>query len=184
MSNNIPIHLPRGSSDEEDDAFLGKSSAWLLDVLWCYSRIDDPDANTGTAPSVGAWNLLLWAREERDHFYETALPRALTSKAMVEPQQSELSGWDLYDDVDEADEGDDLFDILDPSYNNPAFVDGAPPRLVADAESMVREWAAEFGVTMPKKELQSLCYLLGGIVDECAIAAAANPEAFGGATRG
>jgi hypothetical protein len=184
MSNDIPIHLPRGSSDEDDDAYLGKSPSWLKDVLWCYSRVDDPDATKTTAPSVGAWSFLLWTRGERDYFYGTLLPRVLTAKATVESQQPEydVSVWDEVDD--DGEEDDDWFDVLDPSYLNPSFVEGAPPKLVANAEALVREWAAEFGVALKEKDLQSLCYLLGGIVDECAVAAAVNPEAFGGVSRG
>jgi hypothetical protein len=65
-----------------------------------------------------------------------------------------------------------------------SVIEGAPQQLVTDAEALVREWAAEFGIDFDERHLQGLCWSLGGIVDECAVAAAINPEALKGASRG
>lgn len=55
----------------------------VSDILWVYANLENDAAVAGTAPSVGAWSMLVWARTYRNRFFEQLLPKALP-KVMVE----------------------------------------------------------------------------------------------------
>jgi hypothetical protein len=58
-----------------------RSRTDIRDVFWCYDRLDDRSVQPDEAPSLGAWHMLGWAREHRDRFYTSVLPRALLAQA-------------------------------------------------------------------------------------------------------
>jgi hypothetical protein len=50
------------------------------DVNWVYARLGDDEMAPPEAPSLGAWSLWHWARENRSKFFEQILPKALAVK--------------------------------------------------------------------------------------------------------
>jgi hypothetical protein len=50
------------------------------DVLWTYENLARKDVTAVDAPSLGAWDLLQWARKNRNLFFERVLPKAMTAR--------------------------------------------------------------------------------------------------------
>ena len=73
-----------GLSSEQFDELLrrtaGQGVDLIRDVLWTYENLANTNAAAEDAPSMGAWSLLEWARNYRNHFFERLLPKALTAK--------------------------------------------------------------------------------------------------------
>ena len=50
------------------------------DILWVYENLARSDILAKDAPSLGAWGLLQWARENRNQFFERLLSKAMATK--------------------------------------------------------------------------------------------------------
>jgi hypothetical protein len=64
--------LDMGNYDDQPDL--------SRDVLWTYENLARKDVTAVDAPSLGAWDLLQWARKNRNLFFERVLPKAMTAK--------------------------------------------------------------------------------------------------------
>jgi len=76
--------------DLSPDDFDGQSDL-VLDTLWVYDHLTNKGATAEAAPSLGAWSLLLWARESRNRFFEQVLPKAMSAKKKVEADKHHVS---------------------------------------------------------------------------------------------
>src|SRR5262245_42575626 len=118
-------------------------TADIASVLWCFSKLDDPHAKPTTAPSAGAWTMLLWAREVRDRFYIELLPKALVESAKSEgPPESSGEPPDITRE-----------ELLDEYYDYESVrmrmkVFGISDQLIADGETLVTDWAREVGTSL------------------------------------
>lgn len=77
-----------GGSTESADSKLAVASPvedsspdLIRDTLWVYHHLSNTAIKRGDAPSLGAWNLLEWARQYRSRFFEQMLPKAMAAKA-------------------------------------------------------------------------------------------------------
>jgi hypothetical protein len=64
------------------------------DILWVYENLARKGVTARDAPSLGAWSLLIWARQDRNRFFEQMLPKAMAS---IEKKTKEDSGLVEYD---------------------------------------------------------------------------------------
>ena len=62
----------------------------VRDTLWVYEHLQTSNATAEQAPSLGAWSLLLWAREYRNRFFEQVLPKAMVAKKKVEEYKQDV----------------------------------------------------------------------------------------------
>lgn len=53
------------------------------DVMWVYQKMN-VEVKKSRSPSAGAYNLLMWARENQDSFFKGILPSALKTKETLE----------------------------------------------------------------------------------------------------
>jgi hypothetical protein len=53
------------------------------DTLWAYENLLNRRVKPEDAPSLGAWSLLIWARQYRNRFFEQLLPKAMSAKGDV-----------------------------------------------------------------------------------------------------
>ena len=52
----------------------------VRDTLWVYENLVRKGVEAGDAPSLGAWSLLHWARQNKNRFFEQTLPKAMAIK--------------------------------------------------------------------------------------------------------
>lgn len=75
-------------TDELDEAeldalsaqFDGKPADFARDAQWTYENLDNKRATPATAPCLGAWSMLKWARESPSRFFEHLLPKAIAAQ--------------------------------------------------------------------------------------------------------
>jgi hypothetical protein len=82
-----PAQQPRGMEPDIDvEALLDRigddrqAPDLVRDTLWVYGALENRRAKPEDAPSLGAWSLLLWARQYRNRFFEQVLPKAMMNK--------------------------------------------------------------------------------------------------------
>jgi len=84
-----PLPPQRSRSMEPDidiDALLDRigdarqPADLVRDVLWVYGALENRRLKPTDAPSLGAWSLLVWARQYRNRFFEQVLPKAMLNK--------------------------------------------------------------------------------------------------------
>ena len=82
-----PIEIPEPEVEEPASDFTPEQIAGLppgslkdfaSDADWVYSHLEAADTNIEDAPSAGAVGLLIWARANKDSFYEKLMPKALS----------------------------------------------------------------------------------------------------------
>src|SRR5262245_11728667 len=118
-------------------------TADVASVLWCFAKLDDPHAKPTTAPSSGAWTMLLWARDDRDRFYTKLLPKALAdcAKSQGPPESS-----DEPPDVTREELLDEYSDYESEKMRMKIY--RISDELIADAETLVTDWAREVGTDL------------------------------------
>ena len=52
----------------------------VRDTLWVYENLVRKGVEAEDAPSLGAWSLLSWARQNKNRFFEQTLPKAMAIK--------------------------------------------------------------------------------------------------------
>jgi hypothetical protein len=60
------------------------------DICWAYANLANSRAMPDTAPNLGAWSLLTWARGARNRFFEQLLPRALAARDKQGEEQQNI----------------------------------------------------------------------------------------------
>lgn len=79
--------LPREKDDAEEDLdalderFAESPPDLVRDTLWVYENLGRKLAAAADAPGRGAWELLNWARQHQDRFFQHMLPKAMGAKA-------------------------------------------------------------------------------------------------------
>jgi hypothetical protein len=53
----------------------------VRDTLWVYQNLGRGKVKPEDAPSLGAWNLLAWAKDYRSRFFEQILPKAMAAQS-------------------------------------------------------------------------------------------------------
>lgn len=71
---------------------------WRRDILYVYHNLDEKDATKEGAPTGAAWGLLVWARKNRDKFYEKYLKHVLDGDAKQEAAKAEKAAMDVRDE--------------------------------------------------------------------------------------
>jgi hypothetical protein len=69
--------------------FDGQPADFSRDAQWTYENLDNRRAAPTAAPSLGAWSMLKWARENRNRFFEHLLPKAIS----VQQRQATEQCW-------------------------------------------------------------------------------------------
>jgi hypothetical protein len=72
------------------------------DVAWCYHNLTNPRAKESTAPSKGAWGLLIYARSYPADFYRSILPTAMKKAMGEEGDAAEVPNADEMDSFEKA----------------------------------------------------------------------------------
>jgi hypothetical protein len=54
------------------------------DIEWAYLNKNNKDALPGDAPNIGAYGLMLWARDNAHEFYTSIFSKVLPSKAAID----------------------------------------------------------------------------------------------------
>ncbi len=78
-----PKPEPKPEQDEEVliERVAPQSGTDLIrDIVWAYENLQNRKATPESAPTLGAWSLLTWARGARNRFFEQVLPKALANK--------------------------------------------------------------------------------------------------------
>ena len=130
---------------------VGPQAADVSDILWCYSKLDDPSAQRKNAPTPGAWNLLLWARESRNRFCASVLPRVFpppAEDAAVAQEPAVGEGEKSYSILEMASAHDRCTDAL--------RLRGVPDEIVSSAEQLVDDLNQLPGVAMSEKAMTAL----------------------------
>ena len=145
-------------------------SADVPDILWCYSKLDDPNVRRKDAPTPGAWNLLLWARESRSRFYTSVLPRVFPPPAEDTAVAQEPA----------VGEGEKSYSILEMARADFACQDalrlrGVPDEIVSSAEQLVDDLNQLPGVAMGEEAKTALTSHLAFVVHTVVKAAARTP---------
>ncbi len=61
------------------DAGVSASADLVDDILWVYHNLSKP-LNPDDFPNGGCWGLYQWARQNRNYFYQTLLPKAVAAR--------------------------------------------------------------------------------------------------------
>jgi hypothetical protein len=145
-------------------------SADVPDILWCYSKLDDPHVQRKSAPTPGAWNLLLWAREARNRFYPSVLPRVFPPPAeeMAVAQDPAVGG------------GEKSYSILEMARADFACQDalrlrGVPDEIISSAVQLVDDLNQLPGVAMSEESMTALASHIAFMVHTVVLAAARTP---------
>jgi hypothetical protein len=89
----LPTAVVEPVETREPDAIDAESLAMLLsresatttdlidEVAWVYDFVGDERVEPRDAPSLGAWSLLGWARDNRSKFYELIWPKAAAARS-------------------------------------------------------------------------------------------------------
>ena len=67
----------------------GQPVDFQRDVVWVYQHLADEEVTPDDAPSTGAWSLLGWARDYRNHFFQHMFPKALAAQGKAKPHDEE-----------------------------------------------------------------------------------------------
>ena len=67
----------------------------VRDTLWVYENLAHRGAEAKDAPSLGAWSLLNWARENQNRFFDQLLPKAMVAQKKQAVDDSEAVNLDL-----------------------------------------------------------------------------------------
>jgi len=62
----------------------------VRDTLWVYQHISKESVGPIDAPSLGAWNMLVWARRSQGRFFEQMLPKAMAAKGKEKEEEEKL----------------------------------------------------------------------------------------------
>jgi hypothetical protein len=175
-----PIAEPAESAAEEGliDALLDRGGDrqthdLTRDILWTYENLMNRQATPETAPGLGAWSLLQWARGARNRFFEQLLPKAQAAR------ESEVE--DLERDREERKSIAEIETILqdlrrqsEEQFERELLAD-VPGAVVAKVHGILTDWCGRFSVAISPEAQQSLKAHLAGLVGDCFQAASRVP---------
>jgi DNA primase len=129
------------------------------DIAWTYANMARKGVEAEDAPHCGAWAMLLWARENRNRFFEQMLPKS----KLIEKHAEE----DIGRQEDEAQIA-DIHKLLDKAKR------GWQQEAVADMDKAVREkvmsrmdvWEKQFQIDLPKDAREGLSLRMLRIVND------------------
>lgn len=171
-----PEEIDEEKTDSLDAEFLpvasgGNGSDLACDGIWVYEHLEDRRVQPRDAPSMGAWSLLVWARQYKSPFFERILPKVMAAKP-----------------GEHVDEGEEpaLAEVEKMLKDVRAGMDAAlAERLARDVPATVRElvsnrvadWAGRFQLELPDEAAASLRVEMLGLVGDCLRAAAPESRA-------
>jgi hypothetical protein len=159
--------------NEDVDALLDRAGVQQTpdltrDILWTYQHLQDRQATAESAPTLGAWSLLTWARGARNRFYEQLLPRALANKPPEEEENQRQEKRSIaeirsllvkFNEQAEEERQRELEEKL--RADTPATIhEGVRSRLT--------NWAGRFGLSLPDGAQANLEVYLAAFVHDCA----------------
>jgi hypothetical protein len=142
-NTNTDEMIPQSVVDGSPD-FVG-------DILWVYSNLEAKRVTFADAPTPGAWNLLKWAREYRNRFFEQLVPKAIASK---QQQESEANPY-----------ADDPMSIQ--QIRNMIAQAVKPPRerIAADVGTIIDGWSERFAVELGPGAKDNLAASIVGLIE-------------------
>jgi hypothetical protein len=157
MASNKTLPAVSGSCDVDD-------------IAWCYANLDHPEVRREDAPSAGAWNLLLWAREARNRFYGSVLPRTFEVHVPFGGEPDDADDYFTPDEVAKLRQFD--------RFRYWLLARGAPEHLILDAEETVCFWDAATGCQLSVEGMMALTAGIAFAVGAAVETAKRRPEAF------
>ena len=127
------------------------------DIIWAYDNAANAKAKPEDAPSVGAWSLLKWARDNRNRFFEQLVPKAMATKAKEDTRD------EGEDNVDpELEEVRRTMRMLRRNWHESLSrdLDGT---ICSRVEEVVGEWCSKYGKA-GKEAVEELSASMAGIV--------------------
>ena len=131
----------------------------VRDTLWAYESLCKKGVGAEDAPSLGAWSLLNWARQNRNRFFEVLLPKAMAAKErQAEQRESEVMEDPGIEDIQKI-----LDDIqLGIDRQLVADVDGTIKRQV---KSHMSDWESHFNLDLTPDARESWVLKMAKLVD-------------------
>ena len=153
------------SGDFDDQADL------VRDTLWAYESLCMKGVEAEDAPSLGAWSLLNWARQNRNRFFEVLLPKAMAAK-----EKQPDHGESVMEDPGIKDIEKMLADLqLDWERNAVADTDET---IKSTVESHMSGWELRFQLDLGAEARESWMLQMVKLVDDMIGVAFRNPETF------
>lgn len=176
-----PDPPPRIAAVEQDvqyaadiDALLeriGETAPDMVrDTIWVYESLENARTMPTDAPSLGAWSLLKWARENRNRFFEQLLPKAMSARQTMTAEPEEVEDPGIVD-VER------ILKNFVASWEAGLIAD-VPGTVKADVQSTVADWERRNKAKISSGALENLQLHIIHLVDRCIVAALKNPQAF------
>jgi hypothetical protein len=168
----MPTHEPCETVELLDIDSYDERPDMSRDILWVYENLVREGVKPEDAPSLGAWALLKWARENRNRFFEQVLPKARATEREAEEDKDRLE--------DQAQIA-DIYKMIDKAKMD------WQQEAVADMDKAVREkvmsrmdvWKKEFQIDLPKDAREGLSLRMLRIVNEAVDAMAEHQVGSG-----
>lgn len=129
------------------------------DTLWVYQNLENRRAKPENAPSLGAWSLLLWARQYRNRFFEQVLPKAMLNA----PSEDEEN---IRQERKSIAEIQGILGKFHESWEDDLRAD-TPATIQAGVQSRLTDWARRFGLSLPDGAQAGLEAHIGRFVQDC-----------------
>jgi len=134
----------------------------VRDTLWTYENLLNRKAKPENAPSLGAWSLLLWARQYRNRFFEQVLPKAMLNKPSEDEENIRQEKKSI------AEITAILEKLRQPSAEEFAELAADVPGTVRQrVREVLADWAPRRGLTIPDEAQADLEAHLSRLVRDC-----------------
>jgi hypothetical protein len=131
----------------------------VRDTLWVYQHLANRNAKPESAPSLGAWNLLQWARRYKNRFFEQVLPKAMAAKP---PEDEE----NIRREKTRIEEMERVLRELNQQWAE-ELVANVPETVRAKVRSILEDWARRSAMTIPSEAKADLEAHVGRLVQDC-----------------
>jgi hypothetical protein len=138
------------------------------DILWVYENLVREGVNPEDAPSLGAWALLKWARENRNRFFEQVLPKAKIIEEQVEEVEARL------EDEAQIQEIHKMIDKAKLEWQQEA-VANMDKAVKESVKARLAVWGKQFQLDLPKDAREGLSLRMLRIVNDAVGAMAEHP---------
>lgn len=150
-----------------------ESDSFFQDAIWVYEHLASSDVTPGDAPHAGAWALLLWARGNRDRFFEQIMPKAYAANQKAKEEQLPDS-LDAIDDLSLVDEM--LREVV--QQREREILNNIPEAVKAEVQDFVETFLEQSEYTVPEAVTNRLIYQMTKLVDDSVKAALRQPEQY------
>jgi len=143
----------------------------VKDTLWVYGALENRRAKPDDAPSLGAWSLLLWARQYRNRFFEQVLPKAMLNK----PPEDEENQRQERRKIEEIRGILGKFQNAEEAELQRDLRADTPAAIQAGVRSRLEDWAGHFGLTLADNARTGLEARICGFIQDCSKAFGRTP---------